>query len=136
MNNESDANKIRREQYAQNPEPHKNNSKKHYEANKQEILERQKQYRELNQEKRKEINKKSYENNKEIHAINSKIKREAFQNENEKLTKEEIYKRTPVKYCPQCNLNHISDNFFIDKTKEDGLARICKMAKKINKEKN
>lgn len=112
------------------------NKKSYYELNKDSVLGQQKEYRDLNPEKRKELNKKSYEENKQIYAENSKIKRELAKEINSKLSKEEIYSKTPIKFCGQCKIEHNSLDFYIDKTKNDGLERICKIAKKSNKGKN
>lgn len=109
--------------------------KKYYDINKDKILQQQKEYRNLNKDKRSNLNKKAYEENKEIVSENGKIRRELIKEENSKLTKEEIYNRTPMKFCKKCDLIHISTEFYIDQTRQDGLERICKKAKKDAKKK-
>jgi len=133
MNNKDEANKIRREKYAENPTPHIEHATEYYYNNKESVLNKQKEYRKLNAEKRKELNKQYYEANKEASANSTAEKRKIIKEQNDLLTKEEIYSKTPIKYCPKCNISHNSEDFFIDKTKKDGLSRICKAAKKLEK---
>lgn len=49
-----------------------------------------------------------------------------YRKENEKLTYDEIYARTPIKFCPGCKMEIASINFYINLSKKRGLTDKCK----------
>jgi len=65
-----------------------------------------------------------------------KDRNKIYRAENEKLTRDEIYARTPMKYCPKCDEDLASINFNINISKKRGLTDKCKVCQsKIQKEK-
>ena len=133
-------NKIRREKYAANPQLYIESAKKYSAAHKEERKVYIKEYAENNAESLKEYNKNYRIEHKEELANLDRNIRNNFKEENQKLTPEQICTRTPTKICAMCKTDVPSKNFYIDVTREDGLARNCKTCHKakmaINREKN
>jgi len=132
-------NQVRRDAYAKNPEPYIQQAKNYYENNKDKVSLYKKEYAEKNKEIIKEKNKQYKDDNKEILLQNDKEYRRQVKDANSKLTKEQIFARTPIKFCAgTCQKDIDSINFYIDLTRVDGLARICKECHKarmaINRE--
>jgi group I intron endonuclease len=119
-------NKIRRKQYSENPEPYIEAAKKYYEEHKEERAEYKKEYYEKNKEELKQEHKIWRKENKQYVVEKSKNDRKAIKSANEKLTKEEIYARTPIKHCNAKDHDVISTNFYLDLERPDGLGHNCK----------
>ena len=133
-------NQIRRDAYSENPEFFIGQVKKYYEANKEEILAKQREYYKNNPGIRSETNKKWRDENKDYMIEKSKNDRKAIKAANEKLMKEEIFARTPIKHCNAKDHDVVSTNFYLDLERPDGLGHNCKDCHKakmaINREKN
>lgn len=57
----------------------------------------------------------------------NKLKKEIYKEVNSKLTSQEIYNQTPLKFCRgNCQKDIESSKFYINMTKSDGLNNICK----------
>lgn len=120
-------NKIRRENYAANPDKQIEQSKKYYSEHKEERAEYKKAYNEENAEIIAVKNHERYIENAEDRKKYAKEEREKLKEENSKLTKEQIYTRTPIKFCnDECQKDLSSVNFYTDLTRTDALANRCK----------
>lgn len=119
-------NEIRRQNYVENPEKQLEASKKYYEEHKEERADYQREYHLNNPGIAKERNEKWREENKEHIVEKSKNDRKAIKAENEKLTKEQIFARTPIKHCNAKNHDVASINFYLDLERPDGLGHNCK----------
>lgn len=133
-------NKIRRDKYAENPEKQLEASKKYYEEHKEERAEYKKEYYQLNKEELSAEHKIYRIEHKEELVENSKEYRNQIKVENSKLTSQQIYDKTPFKFCHgDCQKDIESNKFYIDLTRLDALARKCKECHKakmaINREK-
>lgn len=128
----------RREKYKENPQPAIDSAKKYYNANPEKTKLRKQKYREENKDAISKHLKEYRENNKEKMNENDQKLREKYKEQNSLLTNEEIFARTPFKLCRVCNVEHPSVEFYIDKTRLDGLGNLCKTKHKeqmaINRE--
>lgn len=129
-------NEVRRDNYALDPIKQIEQSKKYYEEHKEERAEYKKVYNQENIEKITLKNKENYAVNSEERKKQAKQDRVKSKEENSKLTKEEIFARTPIKFCNGCEKDIDSINFYIDLTRIDALGNRCKECHKANMAKN
>lgn len=126
LNEKEEVNKERRDKYAENPEKQLEASKKYYSEHKQERAEYKKEYYIKNAEELKKEHKIWREENKEYVVEKAKNDRKVIKEENSKLTKEQIYARTPIKHCNAKDHDVESVNFYLDLERPDGLGHNCK----------
>lgn len=132
---------FRREKYAENPEKYIEASKIYSADHKEERTIYLKQYNIENAEIIAVKNHERYIENQEDRIQRTKDDRIKTKEENSKLTKEQIFARTPLKFCKgECQKDIDSTNFYIDLTRIDALGNKCKDCHKksmaINRAKN
>lgn len=95
-------------------------------------IEETRQYAIDNAERIKMVRDKRYQENEGKLDKERKTARLNMKIKNEKLTKEDIYNRTPIKFCHGfCQKEIDSINFNMDVYTKDGLVNKCKIALKL-----
>jgi group I intron endonuclease len=126
-------NAERRAEYAEDIEKSRREAREYSAKNKDRIYTGQRKRREKikaeNPEKYQEIQQKNrnfYLENQEEAKQNAKAARKQYKELNSKLTPEEIYARTPLKICKDCNEKVPSNLFYIDLSASNGLGKLCR----------
>lgn len=123
-------NAKRREDYASNIEENRTSAREYTRKHRDKINKQRRERRQNNPEiaeKQNEIGRKNYLENPEKYKESSKNDRQKCNEINSKLTTEEIYAKTPFKFCRDCGENIPSNLFYPDISTNKGLSTYCKM---------